>query len=366
MLYYLCYWEHFFGPLRLFRYVTVRATMALLTALLISFLWGPRIFRWLRRKNFKDVQRDAATVHVLSTLHENKKNVPTMGGIAIILSITVACVLWMRFNVYSIGALMVGLALAAVGAVDDGLKLKFKNAKGVASHWKWLVQGLSTFVLLYLLLSTPDVGNRIDGLCVTFFKNPWFTALPAVVLFLYWFLVIAGTSNALNLTDGIDGLAIGCTLTVALTYSVFSYVTGHIKLSQYLNLPYLNGVEELTVLCLALAGAGLGFLWYNAHPAEIIMGDTGSLALGAWIGCIALMTQQAFTLIIVGFVFVVEALSVIAQVTSFKLFHRRCLKMSPLHHHFELLHIPESKIIVRFWIVSLLCALLGLMTLKLR
>ena len=190
--------------------------------------------------------------------------------------------------------------------------------------------------------------------------------MPPVALFFYWFLVIAGTSNASNLTDGMDGLAIGCTVTVTLTYAIFSYVTGNIVLSQYLHLPYINGVEELSVICLAITGAGIGFLWYNAYPAEIFMGDTGSLALGAWIGTIALMTQQATTLIIVGGVFVMEALSVILQVGSYKLFGKRCFIMCPIHHHFEFKKIPESKIVVRFWIISLLCALMGLVTLKLR
>ncbi len=366
MLYYLCQLENYCGPLRLFRYVTFRGFMALITALLFGLWIGPKIFSWLRKKNCKDVQRDEATVKTLAKLHEDKKKVTTMGGLVIVFGVTFSCILWMKWNVYSGGALVVGLALSGIGIVDDWLKVRYKNARGIASHWKWLVQGISTFVVLYFLLKTPGVGNKIDGLYVTFFKNPWMVTMPAVLLFLYWFVVIAGTSNAVNLTDGIDGLAIGCSLTVTLTYAIFAYVTGNIVLSQYLHLPYLNGVEELCVLCLAIFGAGIGFLWFNAHPAEIFMGDTGSLALGAWIGTIALMTQQAFTLLIVGFVFVLEAVSVISQVTSFKLFKKRCFKMSPIHHHFELMGIPESKIIVRFWIISLLCALLGLITLKLR
>lgn len=366
MFYYLYHLEHYWGPLRLFRYVTFRSAMALITALLWGIIVGPKIFAWLRRQNFKDIEREASTVGALSTLHAGKKNTPTIGGLAIVSGVLVANLLWVKFNVYSYGALFTGLALAVIGIIDDGLKIKHNNSRGIASYWKWLVQGLVTLVVLYVLLSVPGVGNKIDSLHVTFFKTPWVTTMPAIALFLYWFFVISGTSNALNLTDGIDGLAIGCTLTVMLTYSVFAYVTGNVILSRYLHLPYLNGVEELSVMCFAIIGAGISFLWFNAYPAEIFMGDTGSLALGAWIGCIALMTQQAFTLIIVGFVFFIEALSVIIQVTSFKLTGRRCFKMTPLHHHFELLNIPESKIIVRFWIVSFLCGLLGLMTLKLR
>lgn len=362
MLFYLCHLEESFGPFRLFRYVTFRGAMAFVTALLLLIIMGPKLFAWLRSKNVRNVIRTEA----LTNLHAGKKDVPTMGGLGIVFSVVVACLLWLRFNVYDICVLCMGLLLCITGVVDDWLKVRYNNAKGIASHWKWFIQGSGTFVLLYVLLSIPGVGDKIDCLFVTFCKNPWMVSMPPVLLLLYWFFVIAGTSNALNLTDGMDGLAIGCTVMVTLTYAVFSYVTGNIILSQYLHLPYINGVEELSVICLAIAGAGIGFLWYNAHPAEIFMGDTGSLALGAWIGTIALMVQQATTLLIVGGIFVIEALSVILQVTSFKLFHKRCFKMCPIHHHFEIMKIPESKIVVRFWVVSLLCALMGLVTLKLR
>ena len=362
MFFYLCHLEEFFGPFRLFRYVTFRGIMALITALLILILTGPKLFAWLRAKNVRDVVRTEA----LTDLHAGKKDVPTMGGLGIVFSVIVSCLLWLRFNIYDVCALFMGLLLCATGIVDDWLKVRYHNSKGIASHWKWFVQGVGTFILLYVLLSEPGVGDKMDCLYVTFCKNPWLISMPPVLLFLYWFFVIAGTSNALNLTDGMDGLAIGCTVTVTLTYAIFSYITGNIVLSQYLHLPYINGVEELSVICLAITGAGIGFLWYNAHPAEIFMGDTGSLALGAWIGTIALMTQQATTLLIVGGIFVIEALSVILQVTSFKLFKKRCFKMSPIHHHFEIMKIPESKIVVRFWIMALLCALMGIATLKLR
>ena len=362
MLFYLCRLEEVFGPFRLFRYVTFRGTMALITALMLMIVLGPRLFAWLRSKNVRDVVRTEA----LTALHAGKKDVPTMGGLGIVFSVTVACLLWLRFNIYDVCALLMGLVLCVTGIVDDWLKVRYHNAKGIASHWKWFVQGASTLILLYVLLSIPGVGDKMDSLYVTFCKTPWMVAMPPVMLFFYWFFVIAGTSNASNLTDGMDGLAIGCTVTVTLTYAIFSYVTGNVILSQYLHLPYINGIEELSVICLAITGAGIGFLWYNAHPAEIFMGDTGSLALGAWIGTIALMTQQATTLLIVGGVFVMEALSVILQVTSFKLFGKRCFKMCPIHHHFEVMQIPESKIVVRFWIISLLCALMGLVTLKLR
>lgn len=366
MFYYLCHFESIWGPFRLFKYVTFRGIFALITALLWGLWIGPKIFAWLRRKNMKDIVRDAATIGQLANLHASKQNVPTMGGLAIVSGVLFSSLLWLKFNVYCLGTLCVGLAFACIGMIDDGLKLKHKNTKGISSIWKWLIQGVTTFVLLYYLISTPYVSDKITPIYVTFIKTPVWVFVPASILFLFWFLVISGTSNALNLTDGIDGLAIGCTLTVSLTYAVFAYVTGHANLSHYLHLPYLTGVEELSVLCFAIVGAGLSFLWFNAYPAEIFMGDTGSLALGGWIGCIALMTHQAFTLILVGFVFFLEALSVILQVGSFKIFKKRCFKMTPLHHHFELMQIHESKIIVRFWIISLLCGLLGLITLKLR
>ncbi|MDR0756055.1 MAG: phospho-N-acetylmuramoyl-pentapeptide-transferase [Puniceicoccales bacterium] len=366
MLYYLCRLEDIWGPLRLFRYITFRSTMALITALLWLFIVGPRIFAWLGKKNCKDVVRSSKEIHNIAQMHSGKASIPTMGGLAVLSGVLVACLLWLRFNCYGIGTLCVGLLLAITGIMDDWTKIKHRHSRGIKSHWKWLIQGLATWFVLYFLLKTPGVGTKIDGLYVPCLKTPLIHSLPAIFLFLYWFIVLSGTSNALNLTDGIDGLAIGCSITITLTYAIFAYITGHSQLSAYLHLPYLPGVEELCVLCAAIAGACIGFLWFNAHPATIFMGDTGSLPLGAWIGCVALMTQQSITLIIVGFVFVLEALSVILQVLSFKLYRKRIFKMSPLHHHFELMHIPESKIIVRFWIVSLLCALLGLMTLKLR
>ena len=366
MLYYLHQLEHFFGPLRLFRYVTFRAGMALITALLWGIFIGPKIFAILRRAKIKDVVRDASVIKDLAALHEQKKQIPTMGGLAILSGVCISCLLWLKPNVYGCCALLTGLFLGLVGAIDDGLKLKQQNTRGLSGRRKLATQALATVFVLWILLHTTNVGEHVRQLYVPFLKNPLWTNMPFIALAIFWFLVIAGTSNALNLTDGLDGLAVGCTLPVLLTYTVFAYVTGHIHLARYLNLPYLNGVEELSILCLAIVGACIAFLWFNAYPATIIMGDTGSLAVGGWIGCIALMTHQAFTLVLVGLVFVIEALSVILQVFSYKTFHKRCFKMSPIHHHFELSGIAEPKIVIRFWIVSLLCALLGLMTLKLR
>lgn len=366
MLYYLCHLENYWGPFRLFRYVTFRSILALIIALVFVLLVGPKIFAWLRKKNCRDVVRDASQIRELSAMHADKKNTTTMGGISIVGAVVLAVLLCAHYNCYCVGALLAGLALASIGVIDDWLKIRYRNSRGLNSCWKWLVQGLVAWLLLFFLLQRVESSWEIDKIYVPFLKDPLCCNVPFVLLFLFWFMVLSGTSNAINLTDGIDGLAVGCSITVVLTYSIFAYVTGHIVLAKYLHLTYLNGVEELTVLCFSILGACIGFLWYNAHPAEVFMGDTGSLALGAWIGCVALMCQQAFTLVIVGGVFVVEALSVILQVASFKMFKRRIFKMSPLHHHFELMQIPESKIIVRFWIVSLLCALGGILTLKLR
>lgn len=340
--------------------------MAFLTALLWLFVVGPKIFRWLKKKKCEDVLRTAEEVREIAHLHAGKANVPTMGGLAIVSGVVVASLLWLRFNCYSLCTLATGLLLALVGICDDWQKIRYRNSRGLKCHWKWLAQGVATLVILYFLLKEPHIGPKIDGLYAPFLKHPLCYSLPPACLFLYWFSVLAGTSNAMNLTDGIDGLAVGCCITVILTYAVFAYVAGNVQLSHYLHLTYLPDVGELCVLCFAIAGACIGFLWFNAHPAEIFMGDTGSLSLGAWLGCVALMTQQSLTLILVGLVFVLEALSVILQVLSFKLCKKRIFKMSPIHHHFELMGIPESKIIVRFWIVSLLCALFGLLSLKLR
>ena len=366
MLYYLHQLEHIWGPFRLFRYITFRGSMALFTALLWGLFVGPKIFSALRRAKVKDVGRDASIIGHLAALHASKKQIPTMGGLAILSGVFFSSLLWLRPNIYSYSALFAGLWMGVVGMIDDGLKLKRQNTRGLSGYWKLFAQGLTTIILLFLLLGTPHCNATLHQVYLPFCKIPLWATLPTAMLFLYWFLVISGTSNAFNLTDGIDGLATICSLTVLFTYTIFTYVTSHIVFAHYLHLPYLPGVEELTVLCLTIAGAGIAFLWFNTYPAEIFMGDTGSLAIGTWIGCIALMSHQAITLILVGFVFVVETLSVILQRTSRRLFHRRIFKMSPLHHHFELSHIPESKIVIRFWIVSLLCAFVGLLSLKLR
>jgi phospho-N-acetylmuramoyl-pentapeptide-transferase len=286
--------------------------------------------------------------------------------VVIVLGVICSVLLWAKPNDFIWATLLGGGLLAIVGFVDDYIKVRRIDVKGLSSRWKWAAQGLAAFIALYFLFGNPSVTMKFSEIWVPFVKHPLFVDVPFMVIFLFWFVVLAGTSNAINLTDGIDGLATGCTITVVMTYGIFAYISGNTVLCKYLHICYIPGSEELCILCGSIVGASLGFLWYNAHPAEIFMGDVGALTLGAWTGLIALMTQQAFTLVIVGLVFVLEALSVILQVTSFKIFGWRIFRMTPLHHHFELQNIPESKLIVRIWIVSLLCALAGLITLKLR
>jgi len=259
-----------------------------------------------------------------------------------------------------------------VGFRDDYLKVIRKSRDGISSGEKMLWQTVITLLALAFLLLEPQSANKIRELWVPFLKHPVWVAMPLGVLFLMMFFWLVGFSNAINLTDGLDGLAVGCTITVALVYGIMAYAAGNTRLADYLLISYVPGTSELAVICGAIVGGGISFLWFNSHPAEVFMGDTGSLALGGLIGIIAFMVQQPLTLVIVGGVFVVEAVSVIIQVSYFKFTKRRYgegrrfFKMAPIHHHFQKLGWPETKVVARFWIISLLCALAGLGTLKLR
>jgi phospho-N-acetylmuramoyl-pentapeptide-transferase len=265
-----------------------------------------------------------------------------------------------------------------VGFADDYLKVAKKNSKGLAGRYKLIGQLITTAVVLFILLGPwSELLSGVDGkatgsalkmreLWVPFYKDPMLIAMPMLLVFLFFLITLTGASNAINLTDGLDGLAIGCTVTVALTYGIMAYASGNYVIADYLKISWVPGSGELTVLCAALLGGSLSFLWYNAHPAEMFMGDTGSLAIGGLVGAIALMVHQPLTLIIVGGIFVIEAGSVILQVASFKSRGKRIFLMSPIHHHFELKGWKETKVVIRFWILSLLFALIGLATLKLR
>ncbi len=360
--------ENFFGPLRLFRYLTFRCAASAATALFLGLLVAPWMLRKLR--SFKQSFRDASEVGKLADLHAGKKNTPTMGGLIIFTAVTASSLLWARLNAFVIVALVVYSGLTFIGFMDDYLKVSKKNSKGLSSRWKLIGQTLLVFVSLSILLwndSLAGTGHfEMLELWVPFVNHPVVSQMSLPVAFIFFFFVVAGSSNAINLTDGVDGLAIGCTITVALTYAVMAYVAGNAIISDYLFIGHVPGVGELAVICSALVGGGLAFLWYNAHPAEVFMGDTGSLALGGLIGAIAFMVHQPLTLILIGGIFVMEALSVIIQIVSFKSRGKRVFRMAPLHHHFELSGWHESKVVIRFWILSLIFALAGLSTLKLR
>jgi phospho-N-acetylmuramoyl-pentapeptide-transferase len=338
------------------------------TATILAFLFGPRTIRWLRQLRFGQVVREEGPES-----HLKKAGTPTMGGLLILISTAVATLLWADItSTYVWITLLVFVWLGVLGFLDDYLKVVRKRSEGLVGRYKLVGQGMIGIIVGLLLLMWPPASSvGVTGTSLPFFADVYLYILP--VFFIPWVMfIITGTSNAVNLTDGLDGLAAGLTAIAAATFGIFSYIVGNSLLSEYLGLFYLPGSEELAIFCVALAGATLGFLWFNAHPAEVFMGDTGALALGGVLGAVALLLKLEFLLAIVGGVFVVEALSVMAQVAYFKFTARRygqgkrLLRMAPLHHHFEKSGWAESKIIARFWILGLLCALFALATLKLR
>lgn len=362
MLYNLLFPLHdYFSALNLFRYITFRAAMAAMTAFLISLIFGPLIIRKL--KDLKVAEHiNKADSQRLDSLHHDKKGTPTMGGLLILLSIISATLLWSDiFNKYILIALFSTIWLGATGFIDDYLKLTQPRSKGLKATAKFASQitlGVLLGVMLYL---NPAHSTQID---VPFLKDVSFDLSLFYIIFVI--LVITGTSNAVNLTDGLDGLAIGIVIMVSIALSVLSYVSGNIKFSNYLLIPYIPGSGELAVFCASILGAGLGFLWFNCYPASVFMGDVGSLSLGGALGIVAILIKKELLLVIVGAIFVIEALSVILQVVSFKLTKKRIFKIAPLHHHFQFSGWQENKVIVRFWILAGLFALLTLVTLKVR
>ncbi len=364
-----------FSPLNVFRYITVRTAMASSSALLLSLLLGPWVIERLRELQVKQYIREEGPKG-----HQKKAGTPTMGGVLIVASIVIPTLLWADLrNPYVILATGATLAFGAIGFVDDYNKVVRKRNMGLRPRAKFSLQVLTCVAVGIVLLSLQSQGVYSTQLSVPFFKrlHPnlvissllardfiWPLAYVPFVLFLV--LVIVGCSNAVNLTDGLDGLAIGCVLVSAVALTVLTYLSSNAKFADYLDIQKIPDAGELVIFCGSLAGASLGFLWYNAHPAEMFMGDVGSLALGGAIGTVAVIIKQEILLLSIGGVFVLEALSVIIQVGSFKLTGKRVFRMAPLHHHFELLGWSESKIIVRFWIVALVFALFSLTTLKLR
>jgi phospho-N-acetylmuramoyl-pentapeptide-transferase len=354
----------FIKGLNVFSYITFRAICAAATAFLISIIFGNWVIRKLISLKFGQPIRSKEEVHKLFELHGAKKGTPTMGGLLIIGSILISTLLWARpTNPFVWLVLFSTLFLGGIGFYDDWLKVTKKSSAGISSRMKFGLQCILALIFTAFFLLNPALSDIAKQLYVPFYKDPinlgWFVPV-------FYLLVIVGTSNAVNLTDGLDGLAIGCTATVASAYAALAYLAGNVITAGYLQIPFITFSGELTVVCAALLGACLGFLWFNAHPARVFMGDTGSLAIGGMLGAVAICCKQEILLVIVGGVFVMEAMSVILQVISFKTTGKRIFKMSPIHHHFELSGWKENTVIVRFWIMSIIFAMLGLATLKLR
>ena len=370
--------------LRLFRYITVRCAGAAMTSLLLSWWLGPKIIRWLRELKFGQEYSDEAEKAGLAGLRDNKKKgTPTMGGILIVISLLVSTMVWAQWNEQVELTMLAVLVLAGLGFYDDYAKIMRQNGDGTPPRVKLITQfALAAFVGIYLwnlparselhLIGSKHVvvSNLVTDLMVPFYKYPLHVGLGVGLLVVL--LAIVGSSNAVNLTDGLDGLAIGCTLIVGFVFLFFTYLAGNFKSATYLEIPFVPGAGELAVFCAALLGAGLGFLWFNCHPAQVFMGDTGSLALGGAFGIVAVLIHQPLVLVIAGGVFVMEACSVILQRSWFKYTRmrtgtgRRIFLMAPLHHHFEKKGWHESQVVMRFFILCVLCAVVALATLKLR
>jgi phospho-N-acetylmuramoyl-pentapeptide-transferase len=377
MLYYLLYHilQKYFSPLNVFRYITVRTVYASLTAMFLALVFGPWLIRRLRELQIGQYIREEGPQE-----HKKKAGTPTMGGVLIVLSTAVPVLLWADLtNAFVLMALFALIGFSVIGFIDDYAKVAKKQNLGLTSKRKFLLQVLVSMMVGVGLLELSTHSAYSTQLIVPFLKkfhpdlvihsllssgHLWSLAFLPFLLFVT--IVITGSSNAVNLTDGLDGLAIGCTVIAAGALTVLTYVSSNARWSTYLDIQYIPRVGELTVFCGALVGASLGFLWYNAHPAEVFMGDVGSLSLGGTLGVIAVIIKQEILLFFIGGVFVIEALSVILQVGSFKLRGKRIFRMAPIHHHFELLGWSESKVIVRFWILALVFALFALTTLKLR
>jgi phospho-N-acetylmuramoyl-pentapeptide-transferase len=366
MMYYLHHLSDRFIGFNVFLYVTFRAIAAAVTAFVGTLIFGNFIIRILIALKLGQPIRGAAEVHRLAELHGVKAGTPTMGGVLVIGAVFVSSVMWARLdNRFVWLALFSMVYLGALGFGDDYLKVTKKKSDGISGRIKLVCQIALAAIITSVFLTNPLLEVQARALYVPFVKAPVIANMSSFT-FAFFALVIVGSSNAVNLTDGLDGLATGCTITVAFAYALLSYAAGNFRIAEYLQVPFYPFAGELTVVCSALIGAGLGFLWFNCYPAKVFMGDTGSLAIGGMLGVVAICCKQELLLVVVGGVFVIEAVSVILQVLSFKLTGKRFFVMSPLHHHFELTGWKETTVIVRFWILSIIFALLGLATLKLR
>jgi phospho-N-acetylmuramoyl-pentapeptide-transferase len=353
------YLVKYFTFFNVFNYSTVRSIFALLTALTISLLMGQKIIDWLQKLQIGQVIRNDGPES-----HLSKRGTPTMGGTLIVASITISVLLWANLsNPYVWITLLVLLGYAIVGFVDDYLKVVRKNTDGLIARWKYFWQSVIALAAALIIYSFGK-DTAATKLVVPFFKD----IMPqlGILFILLAYFVVVGAGNAVNLTDGLDGLAIMPTVFVAAGFALVAWATGNYHFAEYLNIPHIKYGSELMIVCTAIVGAGLGFLWFNTYPAMVFMGDVGSLALGGVLGIIAVLLRQEFLLLIMGGIFVMETLSVILQVGSYKLRGKRIFRMAPIHHHYELKGWPEPRVIVRFWIISLMLVMIGLLTLKLR
>lgn len=360
MLVYLAeYLTQFYTGFNVFSYVTFRAILGLMTALVFSLWWGPKMIARLQMLQIGQVVRNDGPES-----HFSKRGTPTMGGILILAGVFISVLLWGDLGSRYVWVVLFVLAsFGLIGFIDDYRKVVRKDTKGLIAKWKYILQSIAALVISFYLYSSADLTGETQ-LVVPFFKDIM-PQLGGFFIVLAYFTIV-GSSNAVNLTDGLDGLAIMPTVMVAAAFALIAYLSGHVQFANYLHLPYLPGSGELVIVCMAIVGAGLGFLWFNTYPAQVFMGDVGSLSLGAALGVIAVLVRQEILLVIMGGVFVMETVSVILQVGSYKLRGQRIFRMAPIHHHYELKGWPEPRVIVRFWIISLFLVLLGLATLKLR
>ncbi len=362
MFYHLFYpLSNFISAFNVFRYITFRAAMAALTAFILSLVFGPPLIRKLKELKLGEKINKADSLK-LDDLHRHKQNTPTMGGILILGAVIISTLLWVDLTNHCVWIVLFSTVwLGLTGFIDDYLKQIKKKARGLSPAVKLSSQIILGLILGVILILDSQYNVKLE---IPFLKGVNLDLDGLYILFVI--LVISGSSNAVNLTDGLDGLAIGIVVMVGVAFSVLCYISGNINLSNYLLVSYVKGAGELTIFCASIIGAGLGFLWFNCYPASIFMGDVGSLALGGAIGTVALLIKKEMLLIIVGGIFVLEAFSVILQVGFFKLTKKRIFKIAPLHHHFQFLDWPENKVIVRFWIIAGLLALFALITLKIR
>ncbi len=373
MFYYIFYplktaWFGF----NIFQYITFRSAGAAVTAFLITLIFGKSIIRMLKRKSVLERIRSGKNFEELHQRHKIKEGTPTMGGVMILLAVMVATLCWVRLETVQAQVVIISsLWLGVIGFVDDWLKLKKIGGRGLPGQIKLAGQVILGFALALFLLYHPETSSYAGHLRIPFYKYAFIRQM-GVFSIVFTILVLVGSTNAVNITDGLDGLAIGCLAIAALAFAGLSYVTGHFQFARYLQVIYIPGAGELAVFCAALGGASLGFLWFNSHPAQVFMGDTGALACGGAIGTVAILIKKELFLLLIGGVFVIEALSVILQVGYFKYSRkksgsgRRIFRMAPLHHHFEMKGLPECKITARFWICAVIFALIGLGALKLR